>query len=139
MWLDCCVEAELSKYLPPLVIQKVLGEAEIAQVFKINTKGRVYKPVAGCKVRNGSITRNSKIRVLRRGEKVFDGKPDQACGLSNTNFMCAGEMSSLKNQKRDVTEMSKGGECGIGFQDWFDFQVGDQIQTYEEKFEKRYL
>ena len=50
-----------------------------------------------------------------------------------------GSLSSLKNVKKDVQEMKKGGECGIGFDGWFDFQVGDHVQSYEEISEKRYL
>ncbi|KAG4421238.1 hypothetical protein IFR04_005649 [Cadophora malorum] len=116
------VKAELSKHLPPLVTQRVLGEAEIANIFEINVKGRQHKAVAGCKVRNGTIAKNAKVRVMRKGEKVFDGT-----------------LASLKNVKKDVQEMKKGGECGMGFNDWFDFHVGDQVQSYEEKEEKRYL
>merc|ERR1712058_202417 len=86
------VKAELSKHLPPLVTQRVLGEAEIAHIFEINVKGRQHKAVAGCKVRNGTIAKNAKVQ-----------------------------------------EMKKGGECGMGFNDWFDFHVGDQVQSYEEK------
>lgn len=67
------VKAELSKHLPPLVTQRVLGEADIAEVFSITIKGRKQKNVAGCKVRNGTIAKNSKVRVMRDGEKVFDG------------------------------------------------------------------
>ncbi|KAH6721510.1 putative translation initiation factor IF-2, mitochondrial [Leptodontidium sp. MPI-SDFR-AT-0119] len=116
------VKAELSKHLPPLITQRVLGEAEIAHIFEINVKGRQHKAVAGCKVRNGTICRTGKVRVLRKGEKVFDGT-----------------LASLKNVKKDVQEMKKGSECGMGFSDWFDFRVGDQVQSYEEKEEKRYL
>ncbi|KAH6682502.1 hypothetical protein B0J14DRAFT_573717 [Halenospora varia] len=116
------VKAELSKHLPPLITQRVLGEAEIAQVFSITVKGRQHKNIAGCKVRNGSINKNLKVRVMRDGEKVFDGA-----------------VASLKNVKRDVLESKKGSECGMGFEDWFDFQVGDLIQSYDEKHEKRYL
>ncbi|KAF4637799.1 hypothetical protein G7Y89_g271 [Cudoniella acicularis] len=116
------VKAELSKYLPPLFTQRVLGEAEIAQVFSITVKGRKQKNIAGCKVRNGTIAKNSKVRVMRNGEKVFDGT-----------------LASLKSVKRDVPEMKKGSECGMGFEDWFEFQVGDQVRSYEEKEEKRYL
>lgn len=50
-----------------------------------------------------------------------------------------GALSSLKNVKKDVLEMKKGSECGLGFQDWTDFKVGDLVQSYEEKQEKRYL
>jgi translation initiation factor IF-2 len=67
------VRAELSKHLPPLVTRRVLGEAEIAQIFDINIKGRKYKPVAGCKIRNGTIAKTAKYQVLRSGEKIFDG------------------------------------------------------------------
>ncbi|KAG4435062.1 hypothetical protein IFR05_009452 [Cadophora sp. M221] len=116
------VKAELSKHLPPLITQRVLGEAEIALIFDINVKGRQHKAIAGCKVRNGTVSRAGKVRVLRKGEKVFDGT-----------------LSSLKNVKKDVQEMKKGSECGMGFCDWFDFRVGDQVQSYEEKEEKRYL
>ena len=68
------VKAELSNHLPPLVTQRVLGEAEIAQVFSITVKGRQVKNIAGCKVRNGIIAKNAKVRVLRKGEKLFEGK-----------------------------------------------------------------
>jgi translation initiation factor IF-2 len=67
------VKAELSKHLPPLITQRVLGEAEVAQIFEITVKGRQQKAVAGCKVRNGTIAKNAKVRVLRGGEKVFNG------------------------------------------------------------------
>ena len=50
-----------------------------------------------------------------------------------------GTMESLKNVKKDVMEMRKGSECGIGFEGWSNFQVGDQIQCYETKEEKRFL
>jgi translation initiation factor IF-2 len=67
------VKAELSKHLPPLITQRVMGEAEIAQIFEINVKGRQQKNIAGCKVRNGTISKSGKVRVMRDGEKVFDG------------------------------------------------------------------
>ncbi|TVY17994.1 Mitochondrial translation initiation factor IF-2 [Lachnellula arida] len=116
------VKAELSKHLPPLITQRVLGEAEISQVFSITVKGRQQKSVAGCKVRNGVIGKNAKVRVMRQGEKVYDGS-----------------LGSLKNVKKDVMEMKNGSECGLSFTDWFDFQVGDKIQSYDQKEEKRYL
>lgn len=68
------VKDKLSEYLPPIITQKVVGEAEIAQVFDITIKGRKQKPVAGCKVRNGTIGRNSKVRVIRKGKTIYDGK-----------------------------------------------------------------
>ena len=67
------VKMKLGEKLPPVVTQKVLGEAEIAQVFEINTKGRVTVPIAGCRVRNGVISKTSKVRVVRDKEIAYDG------------------------------------------------------------------
>ena len=67
------VKAKLGEKLPPIITQKVIGEAEIGQIFEINLKGRKKLLVAGCKIRNGVISKNAKVRVLR-GEVVYDGK-----------------------------------------------------------------
>lgn len=67
------VKATLGAKLPPLVTQRVLGEAEVAQVFEINIKGRATVPVAGCRVRNGVISRTGRVRVMRNKEVVYDG------------------------------------------------------------------
>ena len=67
------VKGVLAEKMPTLVTQRVLGEAEVAQVFDINIKGRVTVPIAGCRVRNGAIAKGSKIRVLRNKEVVYDG------------------------------------------------------------------
>lgn len=68
------VKAILSEYLAPVFTIRVLAEAEVQQVFKYNVKGRVYKNIAGLRVRSGQVTRNGKYRVMRGGEKVFDGE-----------------------------------------------------------------
>ena len=67
------VKAHLGSKLPPVVTQRVVGEAEIAKIFEINVSGRKMVPVAGCKVRNGSINRGAKVRVVREKKEVFDG------------------------------------------------------------------
>ena len=67
------VKGVLSEMLPLLITQRVLGEAEVAQVFEINVRGRIMQPVAGCRVRNGVINKTSKVRVLRGKEVVYDG------------------------------------------------------------------
>lgn len=67
------VTQELSEHLPPSVIKKVVGEAEIAQVFEITAKGHIKIPVAGCKVRNGVVSRNAKVRVLRGQDMIHEG------------------------------------------------------------------
>ncbi|KAE9983146.1 hypothetical protein BLS_004539 [Venturia inaequalis] len=112
----------LTDALPPLIVQRVVGEAEVAQEFRITIKGKKQLPVAGCRIRNGVVARTSKVKVLRGGSVVFDGL-----------------LSSLKNQKKDATEMRKGTECGLSFDGWTEFEVGDQIQAYEEFEEKRKL
>ena len=66
-------KAQLSEQLSPLITYPVLGEAEIAQIFEINVKRRVFVRIAGCKVRNGAITRNGKVRVMRDGKMIYDG------------------------------------------------------------------
>ena len=48
-------------------------------------------------------------------------------------------LNSFKNIKKDVTEMRKGSECGMGFENWDEFEVGDRIQSFEENSEKRKL
>ncbi|KAI1763663.1 initiation factor 2 [Hypoxylon sp. FL1150] len=116
------VKKHLSSYLAPEISSRVLGEAEVLQVFPINLKGRTYKNIAGCRVRNGLVARGSLFRVYRAGEKIYDGK-----------------LETLKHVKRDITEARKGTECGIGFEEFQDFEVGDQIQAYEEVKTQRSL
>ncbi|KAI9710573.1 MAG: hypothetical protein M1820_002709 [Bogoriella megaspora] len=117
------VKAKLSEKLKPLVTLRVLGEAEVSQSFEISLSGKKKMKIAGCKVRNGVVSRTAKVRVLRGDrEVIFDGS-----------------LNSLKNVKKDVSEMRKGNECGMGFEGWEDFEVGDQVQCYEEKVEKRTL
>ncbi|KAM0261308.1 hypothetical protein ACHAQJ_002339 [Trichoderma viride] len=116
------VKAALSDMLPMNISFRVNGEAEVLQVFPINLKKRVFRNIAGCRVRNGSIKKSSRVKVLRRGEVIYDGKID-----------------TLKHVKKDVQEMGKGAECGIGLENFDDFQADDQIQTYEEIKEKRHL
>ena len=116
------VKSVLEEKLPPIITQRVLGEAEIGAAFEIGVGGRKKVKIAGCKIRNGVIGSNARVRVMRGEEKVYDGT-----------------IASLKNVKKDVQEMRKGTECGMGFDGWEAFEVGDQIQTYEERSEKRTL
>ncbi|KAK8922434.1 Translation initiation factor IF-2 [Metarhizium anisopliae] len=115
-------KAVLSELLPIIITYRVSGEADILQVFPINLKKRVFKNIAGCRVRNGSIKKSSLVKVLRKGKVIFDGNID-----------------TLKHVKKDVMEMGKGTECGIGLEGFEDFEVDDQIQTYEEVRERRIL
>jgi len=116
------VRHKLSDLLPPKINITVTGEAEVAQIFNINIKGAKYKPVAGSRVKAGTITRNSKVRVLRKKDVVYDGTLD-----------------SLKNVQKDVPVMRKGSDCGLSFEGWGGFQEGDLVQCYDVAEEKRYL
>ena len=68
------VRVALQDRLPPVITQRVLGEADIGQVFSINVSGRKQVPVAGCTVRNGDILRKERVRVLRDREVIYTGK-----------------------------------------------------------------
>ncbi|KAH7055495.1 hypothetical protein B0J12DRAFT_569061 [Macrophomina phaseolina] len=116
------VKDVLSEKLEPTVVQRVSGEAAVLQVFSIALGRKQSLNIAGCRVTNGSVARGAKVRVFRGEEKVYDGT-----------------VSSLKQVKKDVSEMRKGSECGMAFEGWGDFQPGDTIQCYEERFEKRSL
>jgi translation initiation factor IF-2 len=67
------IKDRLSAELKPTLSTRVLGEAEVLQLFPINLKGRRFKNIAGCRIRNGLVTRNAKYRVMRKGVKVFEG------------------------------------------------------------------
>lgn len=67
------VKKVLSQGLAPITHQRVVGEAEVQQVFSINTSKRNYKNIAGVKVRMGQVTRGGLYRVMRDGEKIYDG------------------------------------------------------------------
>ncbi|RMZ77368.1 hypothetical protein DV737_g4374, partial [Chaetothyriales sp. CBS 132003] len=116
------VKEKLADELPPIISHKVLGEAEIAQIFEVTIKKTKVK-IAGCKVTNGTISKSEKVKVLRGADDV----------------VYTGTLESLKNVKKDVAEMRKGTECGMGFNDWEDFHEGDKIQCFEELSEKRKL
>ena len=98
------VKAKLSERLPEVVTRKVLGEAEIAQVFQINTKGRTTVPVAGCRVKNGVIGRSNKVRVLRGKETIYDGMSllhhtHAAHSVHNTDFYPRNALIPQERQK----------------------------------------
>lgn len=116
------VKEVLEARLPPIVTQRVLGEAEVGAAFEIGLGGRKSLRIAGCKVRNGVVGMRARVRVVRGGERVYDGA-----------------VSSLKNVKKDVQEMRKGTECGVAFEGWEGFEVGDVVQCYEEVRERRKL
>ena len=94
------------------------GEAEVRETFKISRIGTI----AGCMVTSGKILRNSKVRVLRNDEIIFEGK-----------------LLSLKRFKDDVKEVSKGYDCGIQIEEFNDLNEGDLIKCHQEIAVKRKL
>jgi translation initiation factor IF-2 len=106
------LEAAMLGLLSPLYEEVVTGEAEVREVFRVPRIGAV----AGCYVRDGKITRGSKVRFLRDGTVIWKGA-----------------INSLRRFKDDVREVAAGFECGIGLSDFQDLKEGDIIETYDER------
>jgi translation initiation factor IF-2 len=104
------VEASLKGLLKPEFEERMVGAAEIREIFRSSKFGNI----AGCIVREGLITRNAKARVTRDGVVVGEASID-----------------TLRRFKDDVTEVRDGFECGIGLGKFNDIQVGDVIETFE--------
>jgi translation initiation factor IF-2 len=105
------VESAVVGMLTPEIEENVTGEAEVREVFRVPRVGAV----AGCYVRDGVITRGSKVRFLRDGVVIWNGS-----------------ISSLRRFKEDVRVVQSGFECGIGLSGYQDLKPGDIIETYEE-------
>ncbi len=103
------IEKALKGMLEPAIVEKVLGRAQVLAVFSASKLGKV----AGCKVTEGELRRNARIRLLRGGDILYEG-----------------DLASLRHEKEDVKEMRTGFECGVGFKSFSDIQVGDQLVCY---------
>ncbi|MFP4648004.1 MAG: translation initiation factor IF-2 [Halorhodospira sp.] len=104
------VKNAISGMLEPELEERILGTAEVRDVFRSSKLGQI----AGCLVIDGVVRRRNPIRVLREGVVVFEG-----------------ELESLRRFKDDVNEVRAGTECGIGVRDYNDVRVGDQIECFE--------
>jgi len=104
------VRAALEGMLAPERKEKILGAAEVRDLFKITKVGTI----AGCYVTEGRIQRTGKARLIRDGVVIYDG-----------------DLSSLKRFKDDVKEVREGFECGIGIANFNDIKVGDIIECYQ--------
>ncbi|MEP9409811.1 MAG: translation initiation factor IF-2 [Candidatus Brocadia sp.] len=104
------IKAAMEGMLEPESKEVVLGQVEIRQVYNISKIGNV----AGCYVKNGKITRNSSIRLIRDNIIIYDGK-----------------LESLKVVKDDVREVRAGFECGLKIANYDDIKVGDIVEAYE--------
>jgi translation initiation factor IF-2 len=103
------IEKALKGMLEPEEKMTVVGHAEVRQVFHISKVGNI----AGCRVVDGEIRRNARIRVLRRGEVLHEAN-----------------LSSLKHLQDDAREVRAGFECGIAVKGFDEFQVGDILECY---------
>jgi translation initiation factor IF-2 len=103
------IEKALNGMLEPEVKEKVIGRAQVLAVFAASKFGRV----AGCRVTDGELRRNAKVRLFRGTDLVYEG-----------------DMGSLRIGKEDVREVKQGYECGVGFKSFNDIQVGDQLTCY---------
>lgn len=112
------IRSAMEGMLEPKVEEKILGNAEVREVFKISRVGTV----AGCYVTDGIIQKNKRIRLIRDGIVIYSG-----------------ELSSLKRFKDDARDVKAGVECGMTIRDYNDIKVGDNIEAYEEVEVKRTL
>ena len=102
------IEKALKGMLAPEEKETVLGQAEVLQTFRISKLGTI----AGCRVMNGEVRRNAKVRVSRDEKNLFEG-----------------ELASLKHEKDNVKEVRSGFECGIRIKGFNDFEIGDTIES----------
>jgi translation initiation factor IF-2 len=104
------VRQAMSGMLAPEYKQQIIGLAEVRDVFRSPKFG----DVAGCMVTEGTVKRNSPIRVLRDNVVIYEG-----------------ELESLRRFKDDMAEVKNGYECGIAVKNYNDVRPGDQIEVYE--------
>jgi translation initiation factor IF-2 len=104
------IKALLSGMLSPTLRERILGYAEIREVFTITKVGKV----AGCRVTEGIVRRGSRVRLLRDNVVIHEG-----------------DLSQLRHFKEDVREVREGFECGIALASYQDIQVGDRIECFE--------
>ena len=99
----------LEGLLDPILEERIVGHAEIKEVFNLTKKGKI----AGCYVQDGKAIRGYKFRVMRDNEAISEGPLD-----------------SLKRFKDDVKEVASGFECGIGVDDSLDIKQGDILEIF---------
>ncbi len=104
------IKKALEGMLSPELREKIIGYAEIRNVFNITGVGKV----GGCMVTEGFVKRGAKVRLLRDNVVIHDGA-----------------LAQLKRFKEDVKEVKSGYECGMSFENYNDIQVGDYIECYE--------
>ena len=104
------VEAAMRGMLEPVYEEKVIGHAEVRQIFKASGVGTI----AGSYVKDGKFVRGCKIRITRDSEQIYEGA-----------------LASLKRFKDDVKEVNTGYECGLVFEKFNDIKEGDYVEAYD--------
>ena len=110
------IKSKMSNLLTPDIDEKIIGSAEILEIFKVSKVGKV----AGSKVLNGEITQDSSARVIRDGAIVFNGK-----------------IGTIFREKNQTKQVSAGLECGITIKDFTDFKKKDIIEAYNSTITER--
>ncbi|NSL51142.1 translation initiation factor IF-2 [Calidifontibacillus erzurumensis] len=103
------IEAAMKGMLDPEYEEKVIGQLEVREIFKVSKVGTI----AGCYVTDGKVTRDAGIRLVRDGVVIFEG-----------------EVDTLKRFKDDVKEVAQGYECGLTIKNYNDIKEGDIIEAY---------
>lgn len=104
------VKLAMAGLLAPVKREKLLGKAEVREIFNIPKVG----VVAGCSVSEGTIKRSALARLVRDSVLIYSGK-----------------LGSLRRFKDDVREVQQGYECGMSIEGYLDIKVGDVIESYE--------
>jgi len=105
------IRSAMEGMLMPELREEIVATLEIREVFKVTKVGTV----AGCYVKEGKITRNTRVRIIRDGIVIYTG-----------------ELGSLKRFKDDVKEVVGGYECGLNIHNFNDIKVGDVVEGYQE-------
>ena len=106
------IDKALKGLLEPVYEKVVIGHAEVRAIFRISRIGKV----AGVYIEDGTVKRNARVTVLRDSEEIYDGT-----------------INSLKRFTEDVTEVPTGLECGIGLDNFQDFEEGDILEVYTKE------
>lgn len=104
------VKSALAGMLAPKREERIVGNAEVQEVFRSSKMGAI----AGCRVKDGVVKRHNPIRILRDNVVIYEG-----------------ELESLRRYTEDVNEVANGKDCGIGIKNYNDVKVGDVIEVYE--------
>ena len=128
------VRQRVANLLPTEYDKRVSGEASVLQIFDLKLSGGRIKTIAGCRVTKGIVEKNKKAQVVRRGEVIHEGMGTTHKAESDlvTQLLFSGRLDTLRHLKNDITEASKGTECGVSLESFGDLRKDDVIQIYSD-------